>query len=51
MSGRIFFYIKKRKRKEAIQPSNDIFVTQFSVFITHNSKIVESMTKRLFGKR
>ena len=28
-----------------------ISVTQFSVSITHNSKMVEPMTKRLFGKR
>ena len=26
-------------------------VTQFSVFITHNSKMVEPIAKRLFGKR
>ena len=28
-----------------------ISITQFSVFITHNSKMVGPMTKWLFGKR
>ena len=28
-----------------------VFVTQFSVFITHNSKMVGPIAKRLFGKR
>ena len=58
MSGRISFTLKKEKEKKLFSQvmSEGVFglaisVTQFSVFITHNSKIVESMTKRLFGKR
>ena len=40
-----------KEKKTKVVFGLPIFVTQFSVSITHNSKMVGSMTKRLFGKR
>ena len=43
---------KKKKKSDIKSPFGlGFLITQFSVSITHNSKMVESIAKSLFGKQ